>query len=379
MTRSIAILGTRGYPSYYGGFETAVRKLAPYLADEGWDVTVYGRPNSIKTNDPERDPRVRSIITHGMDKKALSTISYGLTATLDAMRRKPDVVLVMNVANGFWLPLLKIMRIPTVINVDGMEWERAKWGRLAKFVFKTGARFTGWFGTELVYDSVEIARRWKTEFKRDGRFIPYGGDVEAVLPVRPGLQHRKYVLFVARLVPENSVAEFLEAAEVLSLTMDVVIVGTSAYGSEYDTRLRELAAKRDSVHVLGHVSNDAELHSLWQHAGAYFHGHSVGGTNPALVQAMASAAPIVARDTVYNREVLADAALYAQPDASSIVTAVQRVMADVALQEEISTHGQRRAVDLYSWSDVCDAYIEAVEATIEATSSPRVNTITSPR
>jgi glycosyltransferase involved in cell wall biosynthesis len=371
VARSVAILGTRGYPSYYGGFETAVRKLAPYLAEDGWDVTVYGRPGATKGDDPGLDPRVRSVVTRGIESKALSTISYGLTATLDAVRRKPDVVLVMNVANGFWLPLLRIMRIPTVVNVDGMEWERAKWGRLAKFVFKTGARFTGWFGTELVYDSVEIARRWKNEFKRTGHFIPYGGDVEAIEPVRPGLTHRGYVLFVARLVPENSVAEFLEAADELSKTWDVVIVGTSAYGSEYEARLKRLDAERDTVHVLGHVSNDRELHGLWQHAGVYFHGHSVGGTNPALVQAMASAAPVVARDTVYNREVLADAAVYAEPDAQSIVAAVSSVMTSPEQQESLSRAGQARAVDSYSWKSVCEAYVAAMEPVMATRSMHR--------
>src|SRR5690606_13265157 len=106
--RSVAIIGTRGYPSYYGGFETAVRKLAPYLAEQGWDVTVYGRPDAVRKGDPEVDRRVRSVLTRGIENKSLSTLSYGLTASASAMVRKPDVAVVMNVANGFFLPLLKL-------------------------------------------------------------------------------------------------------------------------------------------------------------------------------------------------------------------------------------------------------------------------------
>ncbi|WP_230010068.1 DUF1972 domain-containing protein, partial [Microbacterium sp. Bi128] len=143
--RSVAIIGTRGYPSYYGGFETAVRKLAPYLSDAGWAVTVYGRKGATRADDLARDPRVASVETFGLEKKSLSTLTYGLTAVLHAIRRRPDVVLVMNVANGYWLPLLRIFRIPTVVNVDGMEWERAKWGPVAKFVFKLGAKLTARF------------------------------------------------------------------------------------------------------------------------------------------------------------------------------------------------------------------------------------------
>ncbi len=120
MKRSVAIIGTRGYPSYYGGFETAVRRLAPFLADEGWDVNVYCRPGATR-DDNDRDARVKTTTTLGLEKKSLSTLSYGLTAALHACWQKPDVALVMNVANGFWLPLLRLRGIPTVVNVDGID------------------------------------------------------------------------------------------------------------------------------------------------------------------------------------------------------------------------------------------------------------------
>lgn len=127
--KSVSIIGTRGYPSYYGGFETAVRKLAPFLADAGWNVSVYGRSGSTVPSDPERDSRVESLLTRGVNSKSLSTLSFGLSACWHAFRRKPDAVLVMNVANGFFLPLFRLRRIPTLVNVDGIEWDRAKWGK----------------------------------------------------------------------------------------------------------------------------------------------------------------------------------------------------------------------------------------------------------
>lgn len=362
---SVAIVGTRGYPSYYGGFETAVRKLAPYLADHGWDVTVYSRPGATKPDDPERDERIRVVTTRGWEKKSLSTLTYGLSSALHAARTRPDVALVMNVANGYWLPILRRARIPTLVNVDGIEWDRAKWGRLAKWVFHTGAKWTAKHGTRMVYDSEEIARRWKDEFGLDGEFIPYGGDtLTEELPLEPGLTHRGYVLLVARFVPENTVAEFFEAARSISRHTDVVIVGSTGYGGELDEAAKVLASENPRVRWLGHLSDDRRLHSLWQHAGVYFHGHSVGGTNPALVQAMACGAPVVARDTPYNREVMGPQATLVPASASAIVTAVQKALENPIRLDEKSRIGLDRVEANYTWPMVNSRYAAALQSLV---------------
>lgn len=355
--KSVAIIGTRGYPSYYGGFETAVRKIAPFLVASGWDVTVYGRRGATRSSDPSLDARVRRRTTVGVESKSLSTLSYGLTSTLDAARVKPDVALVMNVANGYFLPILRSRGIPTVVNVDGIEWDRDKWGRLAKNMFHTGARLTARFGDHLVYDAQAIGARWEREFGRDGTFIPYGGDTVGELPIEPGLSHRGYVLVVARFVPENTIGEFVEAARELSKTIDVVIVGSSGYGGPLEDSVRSLSERSSRVRWLGHISDDDRLHSLWQHAAVYFHGHSVGGTNPALVQAMAAGAPVVARDTVYNREVLRDVGVLCDPLPGAIVEAIQKLIA--AGLDELDVQGLRsreRASNEYAWQDVCQKY-----------------------
>lgn len=356
MTRSVAIIGTRGYPSYYGGFETLVRQLAPYLANVGWDVTVYSRPGAVSSGDDQRDLRVKSVVTRGFETKSLSTLSYGASSCLDAVRKKPDVALVMNVANGYWLPLLKMRGIPTAVNVDGIEWERQKWGSNAKRVFVGGARLTAKFGTELIVDAEALGERWSSEFGRDGKFIPYGGTVPPELPAPDGFKRRSYVLMVARFVPENSIDEFIDAAELLSSDTDIVIVGSSGYGGDFDSKVGDLAARRPNITWLGHVSDDELLFALWQNAGAYFHGHSVGGTNPALVQAMACGAPIVARDTVYNREVLGPGAILVQPQGNAIASEIKKLLDDRTLQENQSSAAARRAADRYSWSKVCESY-----------------------
>lgn len=356
MSKSVAILGTRGYPSYYGGFETAVRKLAPYLVESGWDVTVYGRPDAVKKNDPNLNTRVRTVETWGIESKQLSTLSFGCTSTIHAALARHDVALVMNVANGFWLPVLKARGIPTVVNVDGIEWERAKWGRTARNIFRLGARFTATFANHLIADAVEIKRRWEDETHRKLDFIPYGGEDVGNLPLPKGVTPGNYALLVARFVPENSIAEFLHAAKIIANTHDVVLVGSAGYADPIEDKIRHLVDSEQRVSWLGHVSDDELLHSLWRNAGVYFHGHSVGGTNPALVQAMACSTPIVARDTVYNREVLDDSAIFADPDGSEIAKKCLLVLNDPELRNNLKDKAYDRARSEYNWDNVCAEY-----------------------
>ena len=333
-----------------------VRSLAPYLAEKGWDVTVYGRPGAVRLDDPSAHPRVITRVTAGLETQSLSTLSYGLTSTVDSTFRRPDVALVMNVANGYFLPILRARGIPTLVNVDGIEWERAKWSRLAKRVFHRGALFTARWADGLIFDAQAVERYWHREFGKCGTFIPYGGDPPPELPTPAGLTHRGYVLMVARFVPENSLDEFFQAVPRIATRWPVIIVGSSGYGGHWDEAAARLEANYPLVSWLGHVSDDSLLHSLWQHAGVYFHGHTVGGTNPALVQAMASGAPIIARDSVYNMEVLGSTGTYVTADPESIVDAIWRLMDDASELHKASTANARRAAEYYSWKTVCSDY-----------------------
>jgi glycosyltransferase involved in cell wall biosynthesis len=165
------------------------------------------------------------------------------------------------------------------------------------------------------------------------------------------------VLVVARFVPENTIVEFFRAVSSFADERDVVIVGSSGYGGELDAMAKRLAEQHRRVRWLGHVADDALLYALWQHAGVYFHGHSVGGTNPALVQAMALGAPILALDTVYNREVLGPEHQHFVPaDSGAIAKAVEGLLADPAEQEHLSAQGVARAHTHYTWKAVSASY-----------------------
>ncbi len=368
--KSVAIIGTRGYPSYYGGFETAVRHLAPYLASAGWAVTVYGRPGTTTPDDKSRDLRVANRVTRGVESKSLSTLSYGFTASMDMiLRRKPSAALVMNVANGFYLPLLQARGIPTLVNVDGIEWDRQKWGPSAKAMFRAGARLTAKFGSELVFDAEAIGDRWRSEFGRDGVFIPYGGTSPGRTVTPEGLSSGRYALLVARFVPENTVGEFLEAARHIAKRFQVVIVGSSGYGGQLEATAERLHNELPNVRWLGHVSDDNLLFSLLQHAGVYFHGHSVGGTNPALVQAMACGAPVVARDTVYNREVLGESGIFVRPNPTEIADAIESMLESASDQNRARANALKRSADHYTWELVCSRYNEALNELVRRKSN----------
>jgi glycosyltransferase involved in cell wall biosynthesis len=272
----------------------------------------------------------------------------------------------MNVANGFFLPFLKLRGIPTLVNVDGMEWDREKWGKTAKAVFRLGALLTARYSSEIIVDSREIGRRWLKDFHREGHFIPYGGIRYAEpLELEPGLKHRGYVLLVARFVPENTVPLFFEVAPTLATKYPVVIVGSSGFDGQLDEIAKQLATIYPDIHYFGHIHDDQRLLSLWQHAGVYFHGHSVGGTNPTLVQAMALGSPIVARNTPYNREVLGEKGAFFSPSRESILSAIETLMADPEAQAQQERTNIARARALYDWEDVAAKYEELFRSSIK--------------
>jgi glycosyltransferase involved in cell wall biosynthesis len=262
----------------------------------------------------------------------------------------------MNVANGFFLPALKLRGVPTVLNVDGIEWEREKWTPTGRRVFYSAAKMTAKWADTLVSDSEVIRSRWQQEFGRDSSFIPYGGDPE-VPPSKTYLDELDlpvdgFALIVARFVPENNVRLMLDAA--VASHFPVVVVG-SAQGSALEAGLR---ARHDppQVYVVGHISDQHELSALWSACGVYLHGHSVGGTNPALVQAMGYGAPTLALDTPYNREVLDSPEQLVAGNVAMIASRIRTLMTSPETRARFRSNGESRVEAVYNWSAVCNSY-----------------------
>jgi glycosyltransferase involved in cell wall biosynthesis len=358
----VAIIGSRGYPSTYSGFETLLRRLSPFLVGQGHEVRVYcrtGRKMSFRWRSSFHEG-VEQRYTPGIEGKATSTLSYGLSACIDAAGWRPDVALVLNVANGYYLPFLKARDIPTAVNVDGIEWERAKWSPLGRAVFRQGAKLSAKYADALVADSLAIKAYWNDVFSRDSSYISYGGDIvkepgtDLLLP--RGLKPGRFVLTVARMVPENRLDLLLDAFEHLPAGTELVIVGSSVGRSELEDRVRSLATSKSNVTWLGHVSDQRLLSQLWGHCGAYWHGHSVGGTNPSLLQALGHGAPVIALDTVYNREVLEKMDQVCPGDSSLLAAQLGELLADEAIREKLKQRGREIVGERYRWPDVCERY-----------------------
>lgn len=357
MRGDIGILGSRGYPSTYGGFETLVRNLAPFLRDSGFDVTVYGR-QAARGGRVRSVDGIRCVDTLGIDRNSTSTLTFGLSSALASVRRRHDAVLVLNVANGFYLPLLRRAGVKTLVNVDGIEWEREKWNRLGKRVFHAGARFTARWADAVVVDSECIGAVWRREFDVTSTYIPYGGDLglgQGDSKIREmGLASDSYVLVVARLVPENSIDLILDAFAELEGDIPAVIVGTG--DPRLQDRIDRLCEGRPTLRWLGHVRDQDLLGQLWRNCGLYVHGHSVGGTNPALLQALACGSPTIALETPFNREVLGSTSQLFPPEPNRLTQMIQRVLHDQPARQEMRERGQQIVAERYVWEDVCARY-----------------------
>jgi glycosyltransferase involved in cell wall biosynthesis len=362
---NIAILGSRGYPSYYGGFETLVRHLAPYLANHDHAITVYGHDRRQRMSNVSTDEGAEIMVrsTIGIDRKSASTLTYGLTGCIDLARQKYDVALILNVAHGLYLPLLARTGIPTCVNVDGLEWERGKWGRIGRSTFLRGAKLCARHADSLIMDSESLRPIWKERFGRDGQFIPYGAPVLCSVETNRldalGLPLGRYILAVARIVPENNIDLLLDAVELLPERPEIVVVGDGNYLHPTIERLKSLD-DQGRVKWIGRVDDQVLLDQLWAHAGVYWHGHSVGGTNPALLQALGAGAPTIALDTPFNREVLDGGDQLVPHDAGKLAYALKDVLLSSSRAANMTKVGQERIRSKYSWDRICKEYEEVL-------------------
>jgi glycosyltransferase involved in cell wall biosynthesis len=360
----IGILGSRGFPSTYGGYETLVRYLAPYLVQAGHDVTVYCRSRKAFQRTWLCED-VRCIATPGRDTKSLSTLTFGMTASVDATFRRFDAMLILNIANGFWFPLLRATHTPFAVNTDGIEWERGKWSRAGRATFRAGAWMTARSADTLICDSHAIGDIWRDRFNRESTYIPYGApvlrDVAHDRLAAAGIEDAPYVLVVARLAPENNVELALDALDILgSEAPRAIIVGSANFDSPIETRLRSMESSKQ-VTWLGHVDDQELLAQLWANSAVYVHGHSVGGTNPALLQALGAGAPTLALDTPFNAEVLPYPEHRFPHDARTLADQIRAVITSPALRDAMAHRGQAIIRERYSWDDVCRTYMNTME------------------
>lgn len=353
----LAILGSRGIPARYGGFETFAERLAIGLSQNGFDVTVFCERNGL--NEPDVYEKVNLRYVPARLFGPLRTIAYDIRCLWSA-RKEFDVVYMLGYGAAAFCLIPRLWKRRVWINPDGLEWARAKWGFIAKFYFRLMEWVAVRVATRVIADSGAIAHCLT---RRHGKLracsvIAYGCDViEAPPPAEPlsewNLTQNGYYLVVCRLEPENHVLEILRAFQQSCSRKELVVVGNHLAQTRYVEQLR--AVRDDRIRMIGPVYDQAKLTSLRYFSFAYLHGHSVGGTNPSLLEAMGCANLIVAHDNPFNPETLGDAAIFFQgtDDLKQTLERIEEIGFDASrMRSEV----RRRASQLYSWPSIIEQY-----------------------
>lgn len=353
----IALIGTRGIPAAYGGFETAVEEVGRRLVTRGHRVLVYGRDAGTAA---DVHLGMRRVTLPAVRHKALETLSHTALSTVHAVTRaRPDAAFVFNAANSPFLPLLRARHIPVALHMDGLEWRRSKWGPRGKAYYRWAEAFGVRTADAIIADAPGIAEYYDHQFGVASEMIRYGAPLLDDAPeegIRAlGLEPGEYHLVVARFEPENHVREIVEGYAASAAGKPLVVVGSAPYAAEYTAAIDDLAAADDRIRLLGAVYDQELLDALYRHAFTYLHGHSVGGTNPSLLRAMGAGTAVIAYDVVFNREVLDGQGWYFA-DPAQAAAAITAAEADADGVARAGAAARARAAADFTWDAVADAY-----------------------
>lgn len=352
------MIGTRGVPAAYGGFETAIEEVGRRLVDRGHSITVYCR--GAEHPRPRTYRGMTLVHLPAVPSKAVETLSHtALSVAHTLTHRRPDAAFVFNAANAPFVPALRFRGIPTAVHVDGLEWRRDKWSGAGKRYYRAAEAQAVRSADALIADAQGISDYYEHQFRVPTELIAYGAPIlthtSTARLAEHGLTAQGYHLVVARFEPENHVALIIEAFRRSRSRLPLVVVGSAPYAAEYTTTIRTLADSDDRVHLLGGVWDQELLDALYGNALTYLHGHSVGGTNPSLLRAMGAAAPVIAYNVGFNREVAGPEARYfntAEDLAEQLNVAEDSIPLTVGRGQALRS----RAAERYDWDDVAVRY-----------------------
>lgn len=383
--RSIAILGVRGVPAAHGGFETFAARLAPYLARKDWDVRVYCQESLDTLTVPE--PRalwettwegVTRIHVAVAKDTAVNSIRFDWRCISHVLKTRPDAVLILGYNTALFALRLRLAKIPTLINMDGIEWLRAKWGLLEKSWLYVNERAGCLLAHHLIADHPEIGRHLETRtHKRKITVIPYGSEPAAAVPATPapphalfarhGLVSKRFATVIARPEPENSILEMVRAFSAKPRNVNLLVLG-AYYPQMVRYHADVMAAASAEVIFAGAIYDRAVVAALRTHCLFYMHGHRVGGCNPSLLEAMEVGNPVLAHDNRFNRWVVGNGALYFS-DAQGCERILESYLEDSALLDRHARANRLRAREVFDWSEVLLSYGELLEAVSSAASA----------
>jgi glycosyltransferase involved in cell wall biosynthesis len=353
----IVILGTRGIPASYGGFETFAEHLATRLVARGHEVTVYGRAHYISPRQLEYHG-VRLKVLPTIRHKYFDTVVHSFLSAVHAVSSRFDAALICNAANAPFAPILRFTGTPVAINVDGLEHKRKKWGWLGKRYYLAAERLATILPNVMVTDAQVIQDYYLARYNAASEMIAYGSEVER-RPDRAAVRRwraepNRYVLYVSRLEPENNAHLVIEAFKKVRTAYRLLIVGDAPYAREYINDLKARARGDKRIVFTGFVFGQ-DYRALQQNAYCYVHATEVGGTHPALLEAMGYGNCVLTLATPENIEAVGDAGIpYA--DELDLAEKLQRVLRDGSLVQSYRNRAQIRVQRHYDWDRVVDQY-----------------------
>ncbi|NQW26872.1 MAG: DUF1972 domain-containing protein [Flammeovirgaceae bacterium] len=371
----IAIIGSRGYPYVYSGYETFVKELSERLVAKEIDVTIYCHKH-LFINRPKSINGIQLIYLPSIESKILSQLSHSLLSFLHACLRPYDVILAVNSANGPFGVLTRLFGKKTMINVDGLEWLRPKWKGFGSKYFYWSSRQATRFFDLIVNDSMEMQQVYLKEFNARSTVIAYGANLrysqQPDLIKKWDLIPNEYYLIVGRLIPDNNSDLIQEGFLQSASEKKLVIVGDAPYQDLFAQQIKEKSKSTDRIIMTGYVNDPDELAELYHQSYAYLHGHEYGGTNPTMLKAMAYGCAILALNTPFNQEMLANGSFgeFFEKTSSSLKEKINWFDQNQSKITELKNNARQGITKKYTWEQVSTQYIDCFHLLITPTTNP---------
>ena len=356
----IAVIGSRGYPYVYSGYETFVKETCERLVKMGVEITVYCHKNLFNEHPSELNG-IKLKYFYTPQKKSLAQLVHSFQSIVHATFNDFDLILVVNSANGPLGLITKLFRKKTLINVDGLEWLRPKWKGLGAKYFYWASKMAVKYFDVVINDSEEMRKYYLKEFIVDSEVIAYGANIRFTknpeMIKKWDLSPRSYYLVVGRLIPDNNAdlicQEFINSKSKKSL----VIVGDVPYQDAYANKIKSFRDTR--LLFTGYITDQNELAELYHHCYAYLHGHEFGGTNPTLLKALAYGCAPIALDTIFNKEVLNgyENGLYFNKVKNNLKLVIEAVETNPNSLFALKEKARKRIEDNYTWEKIATQYL----------------------
>lgn len=366
----IAFMGIRGIPASYSGFETFVEGIATRLVQRGHDVTVYNRSTHVTYREPVYKG-VHLVRLPTIPTKHLDTITHTFLSVLHGLFKRYDIVYICGVGNSLPSVVFRLTGTKVVLNVDGADWERKKWGAFARWFLRTSERMATVFPDVVNADSLAVQRYYKEQYNKQSIFIPYGTELDQRTPDdsqtlgKYGLEPDGYILFVGRLVPENNAHQLISAYKRIATDKKLVIVGDAPYADAYKAGLKQSAAGDAKIVFTGYVFGE-DYKSLMRNASVYVLASEVGGTHPVLIEALAAGNAVIINNIPSSLEVIGGAGIAydGKKGADSLSDKLSLLLTDPQLHASLRKKAQDRIRASYLWDKVTDDFVKLFESLI---------------